>query len=166
MGTPCEKFSGVAFGFHHSAPWSFPVDPTFGHLRNATCSLKGFPPGALELVEAGPRALTPQRSPYWEGVGPVVLRACGGCHASSNGSLESSLQSKGRGGASLGPGDLNVTTFGFLSILSSLVDFRDLGTDSLLGFLVPRPLKLGLWTGLLVRSSAWSLNLAGCMKCS
>ena len=40
----------------------------------------------------------------------MVLRACGGCHASSNGSLESSLQSKGRGGASLGPGDLNVTS--------------------------------------------------------
>ena len=36
----------------------------------------------VELVEAGPRVITPQRSPYWEGVGSVVLRARGGCHAS------------------------------------------------------------------------------------
>ena len=39
-------------------------------------------PPELVDVEAGPRVLTPQRSPYWEGVGSVVLRACGGCNAS------------------------------------------------------------------------------------
>ena len=48
----------------HRAPWS-----------SSTQAL-------VELVEGVPRVLTPQRSPYWEGVGPVVLRACGGCHAS------------------------------------------------------------------------------------
>jgi hypothetical protein len=46
-------------------------------------------------VEAGPRVLTPQLTPWCspylrEGVGPEVLRAYGGCSASSEDSLESS----------------------------------------------------------------------------
>ena len=44
-----------------------------------------------ELVEAGPRVLTPPRSPYLrEGVGSGVLRAYGGFYASSEDSSESS----------------------------------------------------------------------------
>ena len=41
--------------------------PTLGHLRNAPCSLQGFQPGALELVEAGPRVLPPDRFPFLGG---------------------------------------------------------------------------------------------------
>ena len=39
---------------------------------------KGAVTMMTELVEAGPRVLTPERSPSWEGVGPVVLRALWG----------------------------------------------------------------------------------------
>ena len=45
--------------------------------------------------------------------------------------------------------------------------FETPGTGGLLGFLFcSLTPQFGLWTGLHVRSSAWSLNLAGCMRCS
>ena len=106
MVATCEKFSGVAFGFH-SAPWSFPLDTTFGHLRNATCRLQGLKPGALQLVVAGPRVLTPPRSPPWEGFGSVVLRACGGYRPSILWLLGASRQGWYLPAVS---GDLNVTS--------------------------------------------------------
>ena len=58
----------------------------------SVCGRSAGAPAALKggLVEAGRRVLTPQRSPYWEAVGSVVLRAYGGCYASSDGSSESS----------------------------------------------------------------------------
>ena len=62
---------------------------------------------SLQLVEAGPRVLTPPRSPPWEGVGSVVLRVCGGSRPSILWLLGASRQ-----GWYLpaGSGDLNVTS--------------------------------------------------------